>query len=150
MQAQANQHKDRLQTKRLVTRTGFFLLFLLAPALNLFRYDLTETRFIVFGFPLSFNLDLTWVAQSSPADVAGQILFWFILPILVLVPLVLWVAWKWGRIYCGWLCPHFSVVETVNHLMTRITGRPTLWEALKKGRRGKAIHWAGLTLVCGL
>lgn len=150
MQARANQHKDRLQTKRLVTRTGFFLLFLLAPALNLFRYDLTETRFIVFGFPLSFNLDLTWVAQSSPADVAGQILLWFILPILVLVPLVLWVAWKWGRIYCGWLCPHFSVVETVNHLMTRITGRPTLWEALKKGRRGKAIHWAGLTLVCGL
>lgn len=150
MQAQTINPKDRLQTKRLVTRTSFFALFLLAPVLNLFRYDLTETRFIVLGFPLSFNLDLDWVTHSAPVDVASQILVWFILPILVLVPGVLWVAWKWGRIYCGWLCPHFSVVETINHLMTRITGRPTLWEALKKGRRGKAIHWTCLTLVCAL
>src|SRR5690554_2986163 len=34
--------------------------------------------------------------------------------------------------------------------MTRITGRPTLWEALNKGHTGKAMHWAGLTLVCVL
>jgi polyferredoxin len=144
------QPKDTLQRTRRITRGAFFALFLLAPVLNLFRYDLTETRFVVLGFPLSFNLSPDWVAHSAPADVAGQILIWFILPILVLVPIVLWVAWKWGRIYCGWLCPHFSVVESINHLMTRITGRPTLWEALRKGRRGKALHWAGLTAVCAL
>ncbi|MBU2873689.1 4Fe-4S binding protein [Marinobacter salexigens] len=142
--------KDTLQSKRLFTRVSFFGLFLLAPVLNIFRYDLTEARFVLLGFPLSFNLNLDWVVQSSPSDVASQVLLWFILPILVLVPLVLWVAWKWGRIYCGWLCPHFSVVETINDLMTRITGRPTLWEAFKKGRRGKFIHWAGLTLACSL
>lgn len=150
MTVQQTNPKDTLQSKRLITRAAFFGLFLLAPVLNIFRYDLTEARFVVLGFPLSFNLNLDWVVQSSPVDVASQVLLWFILPILVLVPLVLWVAWKWGRIYCGWLCPHFSVVETINDLMTRITGRPTLWEALKKGRRGKAIHWAGLSLVCGL
>lgn len=150
MTVQQANPKDNLQSKRLTTRAAFFGLFLLAPVLNIFRYDLTETRFVLFGFPLSFNLNLDWVAQSSPMDVASQVLLWFILPILVLVPLVLWVAWKWGRIYCGWLCPHFSVVETINNLMTRITGRPTLWEALKKGRHGKVVHWAGLTLVCAL
>ncbi|MBY6192409.1 4Fe-4S binding protein [Marinobacter hydrocarbonoclasticus] len=150
MHAQTVNPKDTLQQKRLITRSAFFLLFLLAPVLNIFRYDLTETRFILLGFPLSFNLNLDWVAQSTPAEVAGQILFWFVLPILVLVPLVLWIAFRWGRLYCGWLCPHFSVVETINDLMTRITGRPTLWEALKKGSTGKAIHWAGLTLVCAL
>ena len=148
MHAQTVNPKDTLQQKRLITRGAFFLLFLLAPVLNIFRYDLTETHFVLFGFPLSFNLHLDWVAQSSPAEVAGQILFWFILPILVLVPLALWIAFKWGRLYCGWLCPHFSVVETINGLMTRITGRPTLWEALNKGSTGKAVHWAGLTLVC--
>ncbi len=135
MHAQTVNPKDTLQQKRLITRSAFFLLFLLAPVLNIFRYDLTETRFILLGFPpLSFNLNLDWVAQSTPpAEVAGQILFWFVLPILVLVPLVLWIAFKWGgRLYCGWLCPHFSVVEAINDLMTRITGRPTLWEALKK------------------
>jgi len=143
-------NKDTLQNKRLLTRTAFFGLFLLAPVLNIFRYDLTETHFVIFGFPLSFNLELAWVSQSSPAEVAGQILVWFVLPITLLVPLVLWIAWKWGRIYCGWLCPHFSVVETINHLMTRVTGRPTLYEALRKGRRGKVLHWAGLVLVCAL
>lgn len=150
MDAQNLNSKDTLQKKRLFSRIAFFLLFLLAPVLNIFRYDLTQTHFILFGFPLSFNLDLAWVSQSSPTEVAGQILFWFVLPILVLVPLVLWISFKWGRLYCGWLCPHFSVVETINDLMTRITGRPTLWEALRKGNTGKALHWAGLTLVCAL
>ncbi|GGY78213.1 4Fe-4S binding protein [Marinobacter zhanjiangensis] len=150
MHAQTVNSKDTLQQKRLITRSAFFLLFLLAPVLNIFRYDLTETRFVLFGFPLSFNLDPAWVIQSSPAEVAGQILFWFVLPILVLVPLALWIFFKWGRLYCGWLCPHFSVVETINNLMTRITGRPTLWEALRKGNTGKGLHWAGLTLVCAL
>ena len=144
------QPRDTLQHKRLITRTAFFALFLLAPAFNIFRYDLTETRFILFGFPLSFNLDMNWVIQSTPSEVAGQILFWFVLPILVLVPVVLWIAFKWGRLYCGWLCPHFSVVETINGLMTRITGHPTLWEALRKGTTGKLVHWAGLILVCSL
>ena len=42
--------------------------------------------------------------------------------------LLLWVAWRFGRLYCGWLCPHFSVVETINGLMRRASGRPSLWE----------------------
>jgi len=42
------------------------------------------------------------------------------------------------------------VVETINDLMTRITGHPTLWEALRKGTTGKLVHWAGLILVCSL
>lgn len=150
MHEQTPPNKDTLQKKRLLTRTAFFGLFLLAPVLDIFRYDLTETHFVLFGFPLSLNLELAWVSQSSPAEVAGQILIWFVLPITLLVPLVLWIAWKWGRIYCGWLCPHFSVVETINHLMTRITGRPTLYEALKRGRRGKVLHWTGLVLACAL
>ena len=65
MHAQAVNPKDTLQQKRLITRSAFFLLFLLAPVLNIFRYDLTETRFILLGFPLSFNLNLDWVAQST-------------------------------------------------------------------------------------
>ncbi|MFE8070378.1 4Fe-4S binding protein [Marinobacteraceae bacterium S3BR75-40.1] len=138
---------DTLQTKRLVTRSAFFGLFLLAPVLNLFRYDLTQTRFILLGQPLSFHLELDWVARSGSPEVALQVLLWFVLPIVVLVPLVLWVAWKWGRIYCGWLCPHFSVVETINGLMQRWLGFPTLWEARRKGRHGRLVHWSGLTLV---
>ena len=78
MTVQQANPKDTLQDKRLITRAAFFGLFLLAPVLNIFRYDLTETRFVLLGFPLSFNLNLDWVAQSSPVDVASQILLWFL------------------------------------------------------------------------
>jgi hypothetical protein len=37
-------------------RVAFFRLFLLAPVLNIFLYDLTETRF--WQFPLSFSESL--------------------------------------------------------------------------------------------
>ncbi len=70
--------------RAIAARTAFFALFLLAPVLNIFQYDQTETHFMLFGFPLSFNLELAWVTQSSPAEVAGQILFWFVLPITLL------------------------------------------------------------------
>jgi len=40
----------------------------------------------------------------------------------------IWVSWRYGRLYCGWLCPHFSVVEMINALMRRASGRPSLWE----------------------
>jgi polyferredoxin len=37
-------------------------------------------------------------------------------------------------VYCGWLCPHFSVVETINNLMRRAFGKPTLWERASGAR----------------
>ncbi|WP_368506776.1 4Fe-4S binding protein [Colwellia sp. 1_MG-2023] len=34
--------------------------------------------------------------------------------------------WRFGRIYCGWLCPYFSVVELLNDLMLEQLNRVTL------------------------
>ena len=45
------------------------------------------------------------------------------LPLLLLLGIGFYVAWKWGRLYCGWLCPHFSVVEMINALMRRAHGK---------------------------
>jgi ferredoxin-type protein NapH len=50
------------------------------------------------------------------------------LPLLLLVVLFIAIAWRYGRLYCGWLCPHFSVVETINNLMVKAGGKPSLWE----------------------
>jgi polyferredoxin len=50
------------------------------------------------------------------------------LPLLGAGALVIGVAWKWGRLYCGWLCPHFSVVETINQLMLIATGKHSVWD----------------------
>src|SRR5690606_19561708 len=50
------------------------------------------------------------------------------LPIISFIALVIWISWRYGRVYCGWLCPHFSVVETINQTMRRAIGRQSIWE----------------------
>ncbi|MFP4559978.1 MAG: 4Fe-4S binding protein [Thiohalorhabdus sp.] len=117
-----------LQDHRRLTRLGFFALFVLAPALDLFRIDLTQGHAILFGQDWTLGLG-PFVAGEASALEAGWNLFWrFFLPVFGGAALFLLVAWRWGRLYCGWLCPHFSVVETVNGLMERTIGRPSLWE----------------------
>ncbi|SCY61328.1 4Fe-4S binding protein [Thiohalorhabdus denitrificans] len=117
-----------LQDRRRLTRLGFFALFVLAPPLDLFRIDLTLGHAILFGQDWTLGLG-PFVAGEASALEAGWNLFWrFFLPVFGGAALFLLVAWRWGRLYCGWLCPHFSVVETVNGLMERSIGRPSLWE----------------------
>ena len=118
-----------IQRWRSLSQVGFFALFVLAPPLNIFRYDLRLGNFIVFGqnWILGINSGIDALHQSS-SDAAMNVLLFGLLPVVLLAIGFLWVAWRWGRIYCGWLCPHFSVVELVNRLMQRATGKPSLWE----------------------
>ncbi|GAA3915769.1 4Fe-4S binding protein [Litoribacillus peritrichatus] len=132
---------NRLQRYRLVVRTSFFALFLLAPVLNIFRFDLTTTNFIFFGQVLSFEITAEWLKSSDAIDTGLRILTRFIIPIIVIVATGLFIFWKWGRIYCGWLCPHFSVVELVNGLMLKRTGRVTIWEPNKTEQPSSWLDW---------
>ena len=56
---------NRVQRQRLLWRTGFFVLFLLAPPLDLFRYDLTQGHFILFAHPWTLGIDANNVTQSA-------------------------------------------------------------------------------------
>lgn len=114
---------NRTQFLRFWVRSGFFALFLLAPVLDLFRLDLTQGHFIVFG--------QAWTIGLHDVDDGAQVLRIFVrvfLPLLALLTVGFWVTWRYGRLYCGWLCPHFSVVETVNALMRRASGKISLWD----------------------
>ena len=112
---------NRVQRYRRLTQAGFFILFLFAPPLDIFRYDLTQSHFVLLGFDLSLGI------SGEPSD-ALHVLLYGLLPFISFVVLFLYVAWRWGRLYCGWLCPHFSVVETINRLMRRASGKPSIWE----------------------
>ena len=116
--------RTALQRRRSLTQSGFFILFVLAPVLDIFRYDLTQGHFIVFGQAWTLGID----AFLGADDAFLNLLLRGMLPLLVIAGGFLWVAWRWGRLYCGWLCPHYSVVEWVNELVTRATGKPSLWE----------------------
>jgi polyferredoxin len=92
--------------------------------LDIFRFDLTRNHFILFGHPWVLGID----SSLDAAELFWNMLIRFFLPIGLIITGGIWVSWKWGRLYCGWLCPHFSVVEVINALMRRATGKLTLWD----------------------
>lgn len=104
------------------------MLFVIAPPLNIFRYDLTLGHFILLGYDWTLQLDSF---RTNDSGAAFRVLFFGLLPILTVALGFLYVAWRWGRIYCGWLCPHYSVIEMINKLMIRACGKPSLWEKKK-------------------
>lgn len=116
------------QRQRLIWQIGFFTLFALAPVFNILRYDLTAGHAWLLGMEWRLGLDAFSAGEISALEAAGNVLFRLFLPLLGGAGLFLFAAWKWGRLYCGWLCPHFSVVETINKLMQRASGKPSVWE----------------------
>jgi len=114
---------SKTQRSRLIWRSLFFILFVLAPPLNLFRYDLDLGHFIVFGHAWILGID-----AADPVASSINIIVRGFLPLATVVALGIWISWRYGRLYCGWLCPHFSVVESINALMRRASGKPSLWD----------------------
>jgi polyferredoxin len=116
------------QQKRLMFQAGFFILFLLAPVFDLFRLDLNLKHFFFLGMHWTLGLDDFAAGRIDATEAAIRLILRGGLPILGTIALGVWISWKWGRLYCGWLCPHFSVVETINQLMRRATGKQSLWD----------------------
>jgi ferredoxin-type protein NapH len=120
---------EKLQLRRGWFQAGFFLLFVLAPPLDIFRFDLTQNHFILFGMPWTLGMDAFINGEIGPSEAAMNVILRGFLPLLLVGGTLLWTAWRYGRLYCGWLCPHFSVVERINGYMRRASGKPSLWEA---------------------
>lgn len=57
------------------------------------------------------------------------------LPAILLIVAFLGVAWHYGRLYRSWLCPHFTLVETLNNALHRTCGKLSLWDR-HRTRRG--------------
>ena len=76
-----------------------------------------------------------------------------ILPALALVAAFMTVAYKYGRLYCGWLCPHFSLVESLNDLLHRATGKLSLWDrhaTPRAGRQPDKRWWPLFAISCAV
>ncbi len=133
----------RLQVWRRRTQAGFFILFLLAPALNLLRFDLNETQLWFLGFRWSLGIDALVQGEVSATQAALNILLRAFLPGVLFVAVFLGIAYRYGRVYCGWLCPHFSAVEALNNLLHRACGKLSIWDRARTPRAGvePAARW---------
>jgi ferredoxin-type protein NapH len=120
--------KAALQRKRAWFQIGFFALFVMAPILDIFRIDLTLGHAILLGQDWTLGIDDFLTGRAGIADATFNLFFRGFVPIFGGAALFIWIAWRYGRLYCGWLCPHFSVVELINRLMRRASGKPSLWE----------------------
>lgn len=117
-----------VQRWRQMTQAGFFLLFILAPVFDIFRLDLNLKHFILFGLDWTLGLDEFLAGGATAMQASVNIILRGFLPLLAVGGALIYVSWKWGRLYCGWLCPHFSVVETINQALRRAIGKQSLWD----------------------
>jgi polyferredoxin len=116
------------QQLRLLTRLGFFLLYLLAPVLDLLRFDLNSQTMIILGQEWHIGIDAFQTKQISTFDMLINFAALIFTPVALLIATGAFISWKWGLLYCGWLCPHESMVEVINNLMRRASGKFTLWD----------------------
>lgn len=85
---------------------GAFFLSLLDPYSNFGRFTTTFVKPVLIGANnllsrILENFNLFWIYPVENRDI-----YWtsFIFPSLMLI-LVLWLSWKYGRLYCNTVCP---------------------------------------------
>jgi ferredoxin-type protein NapH len=143
----------RLQRWRRALQLGFFALFLLAPALNLLRFDLTEAQLWVLGWRWSLGIDAFVRGETTSTQAALSIVLRGILPAVLFVAAFMTVAYRYGRLYCGWLCPHFSLVETLNGVLQRASGKLSVWDrhrSLRAGQTPDVRWWPAFFAACAI
>ena len=116
------------QTARRITRAAFFMLYALAPVFDLLRFDLNSHQFYFLRYPVHLGIDAFRWWEINTFDMLinfAEIIFF---PVAIFIAIGAFISWRWGLIYCGWFCPHESVVEIVNHLMRRASGKITMWD----------------------
>ena len=123
-----------MQRRRLFFQLGFFALFLLAPALNLLRFDLNEAQLWFLGQRWSLGIDAFKAGEITAQQAAIQIILRAFLPGIAVIVAFLAVAYRYGRLYCGWLCPHFTLVETLNTALHRASGKLSFWDKHRTAR----------------
>ncbi len=120
--------RTSLQRRRVLFQAGFFTLFVMAPVFDLFRFDLNQNQFYLLGLHWTLGLAPFQRGEIDGGQAVLNLLLYGFLPLVLLAGLLIGVAWRYGRLYCGWLCPHYSVLELINRLMLRACGKPSLWE----------------------
>jgi len=69
-----NEHQMPRQNQRRMFQAGFFLLFIFAPVLDIFRLDLYLGHFILFGQAWTLGLDPILAGEGSSTEATMNII----------------------------------------------------------------------------
>ena len=79
-----------------IVQPVIWVLFFLGPLLNIFRVDMID-------------MQLIWLNQAYPFEF--QYVKWLPITFYGLVILIGVISVVWGRLFCGWVCPHNIMTE---------------------------------------
>lgn len=125
-----------------VVQPFFWALLLLSPVLHVFQLDVIHQQMVVLGQTYPFSQStLLWV----PIGFFGCVL------------LIAVTSTLWGRLFCGWVCPHNTLTEWTRPVRTWIgLGQKTFrhtqlerrWPWLKPVTIAASMLWAtGITYL---
>ncbi|WP_373531273.1 4Fe-4S binding protein [Vampirovibrio sp.] len=115
----------------------FWALCFLGPALNLFRVDMLHQKLIWAGRTLPFEFNT---------------LFWLPVGFYGAVIVIGIISFIWGRLFCGWACPHNTLTEWTQPLraMVGLAEKPRWMKLILRDRPAfKQIFW-GLSPLLGI
>jgi ferredoxin-type protein NapH len=114
----------------LLVQPLFFAFWFLSPVLHVFQLDVIHQRMIVLGQAFPFE---QWAMMWVPIVFFGCVL------------LIAFVSTLWGRLFCGWVCPHNTLTEWTQtvRIFIGLGQKPFYLTQLEK-------QWPGFRLLMGL
>jgi polyferredoxin len=143
----------RLRPLRRATQALFVALLLLAPALDILRYDVAAKDLYVLGRVWDLGLGPEFYGDPSafgPAYVAVRFFLHAVLPWLAVLSVFPILGFLLGRAFCGWGCPEGALFEIADYLTLKMFGRRSPFGPAPNdpaGMRGSPVLWGGLSVL---